>query len=351
MKIAFVTDTHFGCREGRVIFHDFFEKFYRNVFFPRLKEEGITEVLHLGDCFDRRKYIDYYSLKRCKEYFFDAAKEAGVRIHMLVGNHDIALRNSLSINSPELLLQDYDNIIPISKPTDITLVDGTKFLMLPWVCADNYHESMSMLENSRADLLCGHLEISGFSMYRGMESHDGFEANLFSRFDMVFSGHYHHRSSRGRINYLGNPYELTHMDSGDPRGFHIFETSTRELTFIENPYTMFERIVYDDTNTDYRGIDVSLFSEKFVKVVVQKKNDYYAFDNFMDRLYNCGAHDIKVMESVSEMTSDEMDESLDIEDTQSILQHYIESSQVDVDRTELAKYMKQLYVEAVNISL
>ena len=163
MKIAMITDTHIGVREGRAIFHDFYEKFYSQVFFPKLDELGIKTVLHLGDCFDRRKYIDYYSLKRGKEYFFSQFQERGIDVHMLVGNHDIALRNSLSINSPELLLEDYSCIKPISKP-GVLESGSAKFLMLPWICADNYHETMELIQNSKADLCCGPLEVAGVSM-------------------------------------------------------------------------------------------------------------------------------------------------------------------------------------------
>lgn len=348
MKVAIISDTHFGARDGRHIFHDFFAKFYTNVFFPTLRENGVTTVLHLGDLFDRRKYIDYYSLKRSKEYFFEPMRD--FTMHTLVGNHDIALRNSLEINSHELLLSEYTNIKPISDPAVIQ-VNSASFLMLPWICTDNYAKSMDMLKTAKADLCCGHLEISGFSMYKGMESHEGFDAGLFDRFDMVFSGHYHHRSSRSNIHYLGNPYEITHMDYNDQRGFHLFDTETRELTFVANPYTIFERFVYDDTLRDPSAINVDQFKEKFLKIVVQKKTDFYKFDTFLDRVYNCGAHDIKILEDLAEMTADELDDSIDIEDTQSILHHYIKSADVSVDREKLSSYMKQLYVEAVNIKV
>lgn len=348
MKVALVTDTHFGARDGRHIFHDFFAKFYTNIFFPTLREHGITTVLHLGDLFDRRKYIDYFSLKRSKEYFFDPMRD--FKMYVLVGNHDIALRNTLEINSPELLLSEYKNIVPIAEPS-VVQVNSASFLMMPWICSDNYAQSMEMLKTAKADLCCGHFEISGFSMYKGMESHEGFDAGLFNKFDMVFSGHYHHRSSRSNIHYLGNPYELTHMDYNDQRGFHIFDTETRELTFIPNTYTIFDRFVYDDTKFDPAGIDCSTFSEKFLKIVVQKKTDFYKFDTFLDCVYNSGPHDVKIMEDISELSADEMDESLDIEDTQSILQHYIKSADVEVDREKLSTYMKQLYVEALNIQV
>lgn len=347
-KVAIITDSHFGAREGKEIFHDFFEKFYTNTFFPKLEEEGITTVLHLGDLFDRRKYVDYYSLKRCREYFFDPLESKGIKMHCLVGNHDIALRNTLDINSPELLLKEYGNIEPISEPTEIE-VFGKSFLMLPWICSANYNATMEKLKTTNSSFCCGHLEIAGFAMYRGMESHEGFDKNLFSGFDKTFSGHYHHRSSNGSIHYLGNPYELTFMDYNDPRGFHIFDVETQELTFCRNPYTMFERFVYDDSTFDPRAIDVSTFENKFVKIVVQKKTDFYAFDNFMDRVYNSGAHDVKVLETLTDMTAEEIDEKVDIEDTQTILSHFVDTVEVDVSREELKKYINQLYVEALHV--
>jgi DNA repair exonuclease SbcCD nuclease subunit len=303
----------------------------------------------LGDLFDRRKYIDYFSLKRSREYFFDPMKDAGITMHCLVGNHDIALRNTLDINSPELLLAEYDNVKPISSPKVIN-VEGVDFMMLPWICSDNYAKSMSLLKEGDADVVCGHFEISGFAMYKGMQSHEGFDSGLFSRYSMVLSGHYHHRSTSGNIHYLGNPYDITWQDHNDPRGFHLFDTKKKTLKFIRNPYTIFEKIVYDDSKGT-PSFDLDKFKDKFVKVIVQQKTDFYAFDQFMDKVYNSGAHDVKVMETLAEMNAEELEDGVDIEDTQTILNHYVETSEVNVDREKLSNYMKQLYVEALNTSI
>ncbi len=350
MKIALITDTHFGARDGRQVFHDFFAKFYDETFFPYLKKHGIDTVLHLGDTFDRRKYIDYYSLKRCKEYFFDPAAAAGITVHMLVGNHDIAYRNTLEVNSPELVLKDYANIKPISSPTELSL-QGCKFLMMPWVCTDNYVESMRLLRESDANVCCGHFEIQGFAMYRGMDSHEGFDKDIFTRFNSVFSGHYHHRSSRDNITYLGNPYEITSMDYNDTRGFHVFDTSTYALTFVKNPFTLFERYVYNDSDKKAKLIDPTVFKDKFLKIVVESKTDFYKFDQFLDKVYNAGCHEVKIVEDLAEMNADEMDDSIDIEDTLTVLQHYIDSSEVTVDKTKLNNYMRNLYNEALQVSI
>lgn len=345
-KIAIISDTHFGSRDGRAVFHDFFEKFYANVFFPTCKQQGVTKVLHGGDLFDRRKYIDYFSLMRSKQYFFNQLEASGMTMYTLVGNHDIPYRNTLSANSPELLLTEYKSVVPISKPQVINV--GVDVAMIPWICADNYDDSMKLIKNTAAPVCLGHFEIKGFAMYRGMESHEGFDSSIFKRFDLVLSGHYHHRSSRDNIRYLGNPYEITWQDCGDVRGFHILDTDKMTLEFIKNPYTLFERVVYDDSTNTLP--DVSLLKDKFVKLVVQKKTDFYKFDLFLDKLYNCGAHDIKIAEDLAELSKTELDESVDIEDTLSILEHYIEESDTSVDKKKLATYVKGLYTEAINVA-
>ena len=346
MKIAILGDTHFGAREGKEIFHQHFQRFYDDVFFPTLVKEGITTVLQLGDLFDRRKYIDYYSLKRSKEYFFDKAKELNIQVHALLGNHDIALRNSLEINSPELLLKEYDNFHPITTPTELSF-PGTKVLMVPWICSDNAKDCFKAINETDADVVCGHFEISGFAMYRGVESHDGIDPKTFERFDYTFSGHYHHRSSRGNIYYVGTPYEITAMDYADPRGFHIFDTEKKKIKFVENKHTIFEKVIFND-NTDPKEFDYSKLKNKFVKIVVESKNDFYKFDVLLDNVDLAQPYDVKIAEYVNDLIADELDESVDIEDTKSILEHYVQSCELSVDKDKLTKLMTGLYIEAIN---
>lgn len=349
-KVALITDLHFGAREDREIFHSFFQKFYENVFFPELQKRGIKTVLNLGDTFDRRKFVNFNTLKRSREYFFEPLSKNGINMYMLVGNHDIYLRNSLSVNSLELLLNDYTNIFPINEPEVIT-VYGTNILMLPWICSENYEKSLALLKNADASICLGHLEIAGFAMYRGMDSHEGLNRELFDSFDLVCSGHYHHRSSSGSIHYLGNPYEITAMDYGDVRGFHVLDTETLQLEFIPNPYTIFDRYVYNDEREDPSSIDTSTFKEKFLKIVVQKKTDYYKFDTFIDRVYNAGCHEVKIIDDSREIVTDDLEENVDIEDTKTILRHYVENSDVSVDKKKLSDYINTLYIEALNIKV
>lgn len=350
MKIAIITDQHFGARNDSIAFLDFFQKFYDNTFFPNIDAAGINTVLILGDTFDRRKYVNFYALQRAKEMFFDKLAERNINVHMLAGNHDTYYKNTNDVNSPDLLLREYKNINVIAEPQTI-YVGGVPICMIPWICPENYQESLDQLKQTQSDICMGHFEIAGFAMYKGMQSHEGLDKNLFDKFDLVFSGHYHHRNSDGHIYYLGNPYELTWQDYNDSRGFHMFSLDTRELEFIPNPYTMFSRIEYSDKESEPIDIDKLDLAEKFVKLVVVNKTDFYKFDKFIQKLYNKGCHEIKIVEDMSEFEDGEIGEEINLEDTVSVLSNYIDSIETDVDKEQVKTFMKTLYTEAINVEV
>jgi DNA repair exonuclease SbcCD nuclease subunit len=350
LKVAIITDQHFGARNDSLVFLDFFEKFYDNTFFPTLDANNIDTVLILGDTFDRRKYVNFYSLQRAKDMFFDKLAQRGITVHMLAGNHDTYYKNTNDVNSPDLLLREYDNINVIDHPATI-YVDETPICMMPWICPENYQDSIDTIKDTKADICMGHFEIAGFAMYRGMESHEGLSKDLFNKFDVVFSGHYHHKSDDGHIYYLGNPYELTWQDYNDSRGFHLFDIGTRQLEFIRNPYSVFARVEYDDKEKDPIDLDSLDLKNCFVKLVVVNKTDYYKFDKFTQKLYNKGCHEIKIVEDMSEFSDGEIGEDINLEDTMSVLSHYIDTVETDVDKELVNTFMKSLYTEAVNIEV
>lgn len=347
MRVAIITDTHWGARNDSLAFIDFFDKFYTNVFIPKLIDEKIDTVLMLGDTFDRRKYTNHVSLSRAKQVYFDPLKQLGVKIHMIVGNHDTAYKNTNDVNSPDLLLREYENINVIDEPTTIH-VDDVPICMMPWICPENYQQSIDTLKLTEADICMGHFEIAGFAMYRGMESQDGLSKDIFNKFDLVFSGHYHHRSDDGHIYYLGNPYELTWQDYNDPRGFHLFDLGSRSLEFVRNPYTMFARIEYNDKGVEPVDIDALELKDQYVKLVVVNKTDYYKFDKFVQKLYSKGCHEIKIIEDLSDFEGGDIDEEINLEDTLSVLSNYVDGVDTEVDKERIKTYMRTLYTEAIN---
>jgi len=347
MKVAIITDQHFGARGDSTQCLDYYQNFYDNIFFPTLEQRGIKHILILGDTFDRRKFINFNTLARAKSMFFNRAYSEGIFITMIAGNHDTYYKNTNDVNSPELTLAEYSNVIIVTRPETIN-VHGIPVCFLPWICADNHVDSMNEIKNTKAEICMGHLEVAGFAMYRGVESHDGLSKELFSKFDMVFSGHYHHKSDDGHIFYLGNPYELTWQDYNDPRGFHIFDLSTRQLEFVQNPYSLFERFEYDDSTHDPDGVDTSFATDKYVKIIVVNKTNLYKFDKFINRIYQKNPLDVKIIEDFSEFNEGEVDESINLEDTSSVLSNYIDSLETDIDKEKLKSFMKTLYTEAIN---
>ena len=351
MKFAVITDQHFGARNDSVHFLDFYEKFYSETFFPKLKEEKIKFVLILGDTFDRRKYVNFYSLKRTKEMFFDPLKEMGCEVFMLAGNHDTYFKNTNDVNSVDLLLAEYDNIKVISEPETINIA-FKEIAMIPWICADNYEQSIKFIKDTTATVCMGHFEIAGFAMHRGMPSQDGLDRSIFNKFEYTFSGHYHHKSNADGIYYLGNPYELTWQDYNDTRGFHLMDFWKKEIEFIPNPNIMFHKIMYDDKVDTIKEIDnkdLSIYKNTYVKVVVINKTNPYLFDKFMNNLYNVNPIDISIAEDFTELSFDDEELVDQAEDTITILNKYVDGiSEENIDNNKLKNLLKELYVEALN---
>lgn len=346
MKIALLTDTHYGARGDHAAFDKHFKKFYEQSFFPTLDERGIRNVIHLGDMFDRRKYINYLTLNNCREYFFDPLRDRKIKLDVIVGNHDVFYKNTNAINSPELLLADYDNISPYSDPVELTYA-GLDILMLPWICAENYNDVMGMIKSTRAQVCFGHLELAGFQMYKGQVNDHGFDSKIFERFDLVCTGHFHHRSNSGNIHYLGNPYELTWADYEDPRGFHIFDTETRELEFIQNPNRMFYKIFFND---QFQLGDYSHLADTFVKVVVQSRDNPIQLDMLIDKLEKSGIADLQVVDDHMHMDlQDDNDIVESAEDTMTILSKFCEQIETTTDKQRLDRLLRSLYNEAINI--
>jgi DNA repair exonuclease SbcCD nuclease subunit len=351
MKIAIITDLHIGARGDSQIFSRYFARFYNETFFPKIDELGIDTVICMGDTFDRRKYINYVSLRAGKDMLFDPMKERNIDAHFIIGNHDVTYRDTNSINSGELLLDDYPNIKVYPNPTTVSIGD-IDICLLPWINSENYADTMTEIKNTKAQVCMGHLEIAGFRMYKGSFNDGGLDTKIFEQFDMTFSGHYHHKSSVGDIHYLGNPYAITWADYDDHRGFHIFDTETRELEFIKNPLDIFHKVWYNDEDKSLEkilDIDFTKYTNTYVKLIVTKKTNPYYFDRFLDELYKADAQNIQIVDDhfhQDELSEDDIMKDLD--DTLTILKKTVDSLEMDTDTKPLKELMETLYIESLN---
>jgi len=343
MKIAIITDTHYGARKGSKHLHDYFELFYKNIFFPVLEENKIDTIVHMGDVFDSRKSIDYQSLEWSKRVVFEPLKN--YKVHAITGNHDCYFKDTNQVNSPELLLKDYPNIKTYSSPKTVK-VGGLSILMLPWINSENYEETSYLIKQTTAKVVMGHLELNGFRATRGHMMEDGMSIDLFDKFEKVYSGHFHTRSNNGKIFYLGNPYEMFWNDVNDPRGFTIFDTETLEHISIDNPYKLFYNIYYEDTN--YKLFNTTEYEDKIVKVIVRKKTKPKDFEKFIDKLYSIGVHDLKIVENFDIQENEDFDIDEE-ENTLSILNRYIDESEFDLDKNIIKGIFQDLYRQSCEV--
>ena len=340
MKILLITDQHFGVRNDNEHFINHYKKFYGQVVIPFIKASGIKEIISLGDTFDRRRYINFHSLDEAKEMWFDQLIKLGCNHTMLIGNHDIYYKNTLKVNAPHEILGEY-NFDVIDKPTTKSY-DGTDILLLPWICDDNKSEIFEAVQRSKAPVLMGHLELNGFEAHPGHIMESGMDGTFFNKFKRVFSGHYHQKSTKGNISYLGNPYQLYWNDYGCKRGFHVFDTSTLKTTFYRNPFDIFYKLYYNNGVSIPESEDLK---GSFVKLIVEEKGDYQKFDYAVKQLQNIGLGDLKIVEDLS-AELECSDSTLETEDTMTLLESYIDEIELKVDKSNVKSVMRSLYVEA-----
>lgn len=310
-KFALITDTHIGVRGDSPIFYNVQKKFYQEIFFPYLKENSINRIIHLGDFFDTRKYITLKSIENIKECFLDPLEESNIKMIMILGNHDVALKNTNRINSPELLLRSYPNIFVVSEPINIHLSNKNIGCFIPWINNENQKEYMEFMNNTKANICFGHFDIKDCNMNKTQRSSHGISQDTFDKFLMTFSGHFHIKSKTRGIQYLGNPFHFDWGDYGDQRGFHIFDSETLELEFIENRYSPFHKISYDPSISFEENVSTNCSSsiqDCYVKVYCNetKNSNQNRFDEFVKYIESLNPFDVCIVDTSIVISEEEL---------------------------------------------
>ena len=345
-KVAIISDTHFGVRNGSDIFLNYMDKFFTDVFFPYCEKNGIKRIIHMGDFFDHRKFINIKVLKRVDNFFTSQLVAHDMTMDIICGNHDVYYKNTNDLNSLQEILGGNERIRIHMNPVDLQFGD-LQIGMLPWISNDNYDECMNFIQNSKSSIIASHLELNGFKMMKGVAvSSHGMDPKRFSRYEMVLSGHYHTKSSDGNIHYLGTQYELTWADAGDPKHFHVLDTQTREVISVKNNNSLFQRIRYNDSQK-LPNISKEDIEGTYVKIVVVKKKDLYAFDKFVDKVQSYDPFDIKIVENFDEYSGENVNnDKISTVDTPTLLNTYVESIETDLNKDKLKNLLYELYVEA-----
>jgi DNA repair exonuclease SbcCD nuclease subunit len=353
MRVAIISDTHYGVRNDNIAFMDMTKKFLDNIFFPELSKQNIKHVFHLGDLVDRRKYINIQTAKRLRTDFLEPMKSHATLI-LTLGNHDCYFKDVNSVNAVQELCGDTNNNVEWYHKAQEILVGNTMILLVPWICAENREHTYNIIKNSNASICMGHLEIEGFEMFRGSVSTHGDNRKTFEKFDLTLSGHYHHRSTDGSICYVGSHGEFTWSDYDDPRGFHILDLETKELTFYENPYKMFSKVFYDDdrkTIDQVMNFSPTLYKNTMVKLIVKNKTNPYWFDMFCEKLDKVGLLDLQIVEDHLNLNIEEDDDIVnEAESTLDIFKkHIAQVNAPNLNRAKLEATIVDLYNNALTI--
>lgn len=355
MKIACLNDSHLGAKSDSENFYNVQRHFFEQVFFPYLIQNNITHILHLGDLFDRRKYINFKTLNFFNECFLKPLEKNNITMDIIVGNHDVFHKNTNVLNSPELLIQS-DNVNVFIDPLEKEY-GGKTYLLCPWICKENITKFNELRESTKAKICFGHFDFAGFDMMPGVKSFHGFPKKDFKKFEKVFSGHYHTKSDDGHIHYLGVQYEITWADYNDQKGFHVFDTELDDIEFIHNPKKWHHKLFYDDTKPE----NLKLYKSKkgfeqyqncYVKLLVEKKDNPSLYEKFLTTLNNSGIEDLKVIETDMDMYLDDLEDYLEDEEmkdemeTSVILKKYVDDSDSH-DKDLLQSIISSVYSEAL----
>jgi len=371
-KYAIITDTHAGARGDSLLFNEFFFKFWEGTFFPYLEKHGITKVIHMGDLVDRRKFINFAVSDAWHKRFFKVFEEKGISLKVIIGNHDTYYKNTNDVNCMNQIFWGYPNVEVFSESQDVFLSEENPYrpyAFIPWINSGNYQKTMDYVKNTRAKIAFGHLEISGFEMDAGNVCDGGFNRKVFDNFETVFTGHFHHKSSDGKIFYLGNTYQITWADYGEVRGFHVYDTESNILEFVQNPNKMFHKLTYDDSTDEGRsgilhatssGMYIPVLEAAikgtYVKIVVVNKTDPHLYDLFMDCIQRMEPFEVTTAEDfTSPIEGEDLDDLEESTDTVSVLNKYIDALEANsalpqnITGIRTKNVLRELYVEAVNI--
>jgi hypothetical protein len=181
----------------------------------------------------------------------------------------------------------------------------------------------------------------------------GMSDSVLQKFEMVLSGHFHTKTTNSNIHYLGTQYQITFSDLNQKKGFHVFDTDTRTLEYIENPQRMFYALSYDDKDTtlieELLHMDCKAYENSYIKLFVKNKTKPYTFDRFLDRLYDASVANITIVEDIDQTDELNDEEVLDMaQDTVTLIGNEIDSMDNVDNPGKLKKIIRDLYMEALS---
>lgn len=225
-KAAFFTDIHFG-RNGNnpVSLIDNME--FLAWFVEESKTRGIKTCIFGGDWHDNRHSLHMTTLHASLDGM-QMLNDAFDTVWWIPGNHDLFYRDKRDVASIEFA-RNLPNIKIIRNPKT---VGGVTFL--PWLVGDEHKR----LKFDKSRYVFAHLEVPGFLMNAKVEMPDSphaMKADAFVNQELVFTGHFHMRQTKGNVCYTGNAMPFNFSDNWDEDRGAMFLTWGKDPEFLTWP--------------------------------------------------------------------------------------------------------------------
>lgn len=336
MKIALISDLHFGVKQSDQTFQKSQLKFFENQLVEELKMRNIKNIFVLGDIFDTRQAVNVQTLNVVMNLFKNTFADFDIKV--IVGNHDLYYKTTTDVHSL-VALNELPNVEVFEKPSTFEF-HGHNITMLPWIT--DYSAKLT----EKSEYCFAHLDIVGFMMDRVNVCSDGITIKeLTKNFEHIYTGHFHTRSHKeiGKcsIDYIGSPYQITRIDAGQDRGCTILDLDTNETELIVNA----ESIKY--IKLTYPEIPDNL--EEFVKNNVVDVEIPYEFSDqskliheYTKKISDNNVYSISTTIGKKPDTTVKVDEDLSGIDLFSLFKSYTEQL-TTINKTEIYQELINLY--------
>jgi DNA repair exonuclease SbcCD nuclease subunit len=361
--IAICGDIHFGQRNFN---KDVFAQqmmFFEEQFFPYLLENNIKFVVQVGDLFHDRNKIDWYIYNQINQRFLQWFDDNEVKLHLILGNHDLYTKSSLDHNSLSESTKSFKNVI-VHDTVDKLVYQKYTLGFVPWIVD---YKKYNLPD--KCDICFGHFDLVGFPMMKGISSKEGLDYTVFKKYKQVYSGHYHCKSETDNVMMVGTPYQLTFNDYNEEKGFYVLDDNFN-YQYIDNTINpRFIKMYYEDGIITVVGLDIddeiskedaiALVKNNYCRLYIKKADDQLALENFhasliMNSCANYKIDMVNLVDVIEDYDSEIFDEKFDEEDTTvQLILGCVEGMTFDVnlDKNLLKELIKIEYKDAYDMGI
>jgi DNA repair exonuclease SbcCD nuclease subunit len=194
-------------------------------------QNNINNLFIIGDVFKTR---DSQNLKALVVFlkFLQILKR--LNIYAIAGNHD---KTDLSSNQSYLDVYNGQENLRVFQEVGQVDLEGISFHLIPYFPEDKEYQillekTVETLDDSVDNVLLSHIAVSGVKNNDGTKVQNQLKLSQFSKFDLVFLGHYHNKSKVGRnIHYIGSTIPHNFGEDND-KGLIILNS---DLSFKTHP--------------------------------------------------------------------------------------------------------------------